>query len=76
MGKTQMTAPAAEDIRKRLSNKAHIFDLGATLCSRCGYSIIEALSTPVRCAGVVSDWQTADNPMTLTRAIDRAENPR
>jgi hypothetical protein len=45
----------AADIKKRLANKAHIFAPGATVCARCGYSIIDALSTPLRCSGSFAD---------------------
>jgi hypothetical protein len=60
--------------RQRLSNKAHIFGYNATLCSRCGANIEEALDAPFRCAG---QWKTPPNtqrPITLTAALNSAED--
>jgi hypothetical protein len=60
--------------RQRLSNKAHIFGPDDTLCARCGLTKAEALEAPFRCAG---QWKTAPapkRPMTLTAALNAAED--
>lgn len=66
---------AIDEIRQRLCNKAHVFDVDDVLCSRCGSTILDAVNTPFRCAGVGGSWQPGKQPMTLSQAINRAENP-
>jgi hypothetical protein len=60
--------------RRRLSNKAHIFGTDDTVCARCGVNVAEALDTPFRCAGEWAVPPATVRPMTLTAALDSAED--
>lgn len=69
------SAMEKNDIRQRLINKAHVFEGDGEICTRCGATILDALSMPVRCAGSGGNWLQREQLMTLSQAINRAENP-
>jgi hypothetical protein len=61
-------------IRHRPYNKVHIFNPSAELCSRFGSDVMEALNSPLRCTGQTRTPQKAKYPITLTAALNSAED--